>query len=106
MDFEAKKQSRLCDFCKAVEGKPRLVGNFIVSLHEITLHKECKLVCQSCRIKNNKIRTRFGLIPLSNNLRYESQSKILKMNTRNLNRRFLFFLSFPLIMIKEFFTNS
>ena len=45
------EQTRTCSFCGSEEYKPRMVGNFIVELTQVTIRNERKLACQSCRIK-------------------------------------------------------
>jgi len=52
---------RTCDCCKAEEGKPRLIGGYIVSLTEVAVDGQNKLVCQSCRIKDDRLRKKLGL---------------------------------------------
>lgn len=45
-----------CDFCNSIDGKPRLIGEYIVELKEVTINGEKKLVCQGCKIKNSEVR--------------------------------------------------
>ena len=52
---------RTCHCCGARENQLRLVGNFIVELSEVETGDESVLVCQSCRIKDNRIRKSIGL---------------------------------------------
>lgn len=45
-----------CDFCNSINGKPRLIGEYIVELKVVTINGEEKLVCQGCKIKNSEVR--------------------------------------------------
>lgn len=50
------EKERHCDFCNSIDGKPRLIGEYIVELKEISLNGESKLVCQGCKVKNSEVR--------------------------------------------------
>lgn len=50
-----KSELNRCDFCHAEEGKPRIVGQFIVSLRTVDVFGSKKLACQSCARKNEEI---------------------------------------------------
>lgn len=53
---------RVCSCCGAEEGKPRLVGDFVVKLHTVKIDNEEQLVCQSCLRKDRLIRKALGLV--------------------------------------------
>jgi|TARA_R100001015_G_C4597006_1_gene152166 hypothetical protein len=47
--------SRKCYFCQAEEGKPRILGGFIVELREVQLKNgEEVYACQSCSVHERK----------------------------------------------------
>lgn len=72
----AKK--RRCDFCNSIDGKPRLIGEYIVELKEVTLNGELKLACQGCKVKNIRIRESLRkAIPNSRQDRFKSLLKSL-----------------------------
>jgi|GEM_PF-4186377 len=45
-----------CDYCGAEEGKPRMVGDFIVSLVTVSVKGKTKKACQSCCRKHPALR--------------------------------------------------
>lgn len=45
---------RKCYFCNSVENEPRLIGNYIVELTEVSIKGTAKLACQGC---NRKFKT-------------------------------------------------
>ncbi|SMO50646.1 hypothetical protein [Gracilimonas mengyeensis] len=47
------KEKHRCEFCEAVEGKPRPLGRFIVELEKVKTQKGKEIyVCQSCVVHN------------------------------------------------------
>lgn len=67
------KKERHCDFCNSIDGKPRLIGEYIVELKEISLNGESKLVCQGCKVKNSAVRESLRkVIPITKRDRFKS----------------------------------
>ncbi|RNC83635.1 MAG: hypothetical protein ED557_07565 [Balneola sp.] len=59
---EQSVEVRSCSCCGAEEGKPRLVGDFLVKLQTVVIDNEEQLVCQSCLRKNRIVRETLGLV--------------------------------------------
>ncbi len=48
-------RNRRCDFCHVEEGKPRVIGRYIVQLRSVNVFGVEKLACQTCFRKDEKI---------------------------------------------------
>ncbi len=59
---ELDVEVRSCSCCGAEEGKPRLVGDFLVKLQTVVIDNEEQLVCQSCLRKDRIVREALGLV--------------------------------------------
>ena len=77
MDTTQKNKVRECSFCSSREGKPRLVGRFIVELSEVTHNGEVMLACQSCKEKHTTMEPGNLTITHSNNLKHLSKLRDL-----------------------------
>lgn len=53
--METHTHTKQCDFCQAEEGKPRLIGGFIVELKTVEIFGTDKIACQSCSRKHRAI---------------------------------------------------
>lgn len=79
MNTELLIENKFCDFCFSEEGKHRLIGDYIVSLAKVDVNGDQQLACQSCRIKNDKIRKTLGLKPTYRELaKNRKQRSLLK----------------------------
>lgn len=55
MSHSVSRSARQCYFCKAEEGKPRILGGFTVELREVQLKNgEVVYACQSCSVHERK----------------------------------------------------
>ena len=91
-------KNRRCDFCHSEEGKPRLVGRFIVQLRRVIVFGEKKLACQTCIQKNEEILASRKNRNKKSNSENHKQVFNLYFHFRQMISRILHVLAFVLLL--------
>ncbi len=78
MELTQRNKLRECSFCGSLEGKPRIVGRFIVELSEVTHDGKTMLACQACRDNHSNL-TPGGNLTIQHSHVLEHISKIKDM---------------------------
>ena len=77
MNAIQKNKVRECSFCSSLEGKPRLIGRFIVELSEVDHNGEAMLACQACKEKHTTMEP--GNLTITHSNALEHLSKLRDM---------------------------